>query len=117
MLQEAATRVAEVAFDCGVAPPEAERETFVSKYVESFQPGLMDVAFEWSRGLKTFAEIADMTDLFEGSIVRSLRRLVEFLDNLHNACVEVGESSLAEKFEEAHKSISRGIVHANSLYL
>ena len=117
MLHGAATRIAEVAFDCGVAPAEAEREDYVTKYVESFQPGLMDVAFEWSRGEKTFAEIADMTDMFEGSVVRSLRRLVELLDNLHSACVEVGESTLADKFDAARKSVARGIVYANSLYL
>ena len=54
----------------------------------------MDVAFEWSKGEKSFAEVCDMTDVFEGAVVRSLRRLVELLDNLHGCLEALGDGAM-----------------------
>lgn len=39
---------------------------------------MIDVTFEWANG-KTFAEICKISSLFEGSIIRCLRRLDELL--------------------------------------
>lgn len=61
-LQDAARRIAEVSVECRL-------EVKVDEYVESFWPFLMDVIYAWSKGA-SFAEICEMTDLFEGSIVR-----------------------------------------------
>uniref|UniRef100_A0A2P2MK78 ATP-dependent RNA helicase Ski2/MTR4 C-terminal domain-containing protein n=1 Tax=Rhizophora mucronata TaxID=61149 RepID=A0A2P2MK78_RHIMU len=41
----------------------------------------MDVIYCWSKGA-SFAEVIQMTDIFEGSIVRSARRLDEFLNQV-----------------------------------
>ncbi|KAJ9689228.1 hypothetical protein PVL29_014742 [Vitis rotundifolia] len=39
----------------------------------------MDVIYCWSKGA-TLAEVIQMTDIFEGGIIRSARRLYEFLN-------------------------------------
>ncbi|CAN0901306.1 DExH-box ATP-dependent RNA helicase DExH10 [Linum grandiflorum] len=109
-LQESARKIAEIQYECKL-------EINVDEYVDStVRPFLMDVIYCWSKGA-SFAEVIQMTDIFEGSIIRSARRLDEFLNQLRAAAQAVGETSLEEKFEAACKSLQRGIMFANSLYL
>ncbi|AQK90660.1 DExH-box ATP-dependent RNA helicase DExH10 [Zea mays] len=109
-LQEAARKIAEVQRECKL-------EVNVEEYVESTcRPYLMDVIYCWSRGA-TFAEVMEMTDIFEGSVIRLARRLDEFLNQLRAAAEAVGEVNLEKKFKNASESLRRGIMFSNSLYL
>ncbi|CAH8262066.1 unnamed protein product [Arabidopsis lyrata] len=109
-LQDSARKIAEIQHECKL-------EIDVEEYVEStIRPFLMDVIYSWSKGA-SFAEIIQMTDIFEGSIIRSARRLDEFLNQLRAAADAVGESSLESKFAATSESLRRGIMFANSLYL
>ncbi|XP_047320002.1 DExH-box ATP-dependent RNA helicase DExH10 [Impatiens glandulifera] len=109
-LQESARRIAEIQHECKL-------EINVDEYVEAaVKPFLMDVIYCWSKGA-SFAEIIQMTDIFEGSIIRLARRLDEFLNQLRGAAQAVGEVDLEKKFESASDSMRRGIMFANSLYL
>uniref|UniRef100_A0ACD6AHF9 Uncharacterized protein n=1 Tax=Avena sativa TaxID=4498 RepID=A0ACD6AHF9_AVESA len=64
-LQEAARKIAEVQRECKL-------DVNVEEYVESTcKPYLMDVIYCWSKG-STFGEVIEMTDIFEGSIIRLL---------------------------------------------
>ncbi|KAH6779236.1 RNA helicase [Perilla frutescens var. hirtella] len=109
-LQDSARRIAEIQRECKL-------EINVDEYVEaSIRPYLMDVIYCWSKGA-TFAEVIQMTDIFEGSIIRLARRLDEFLNQLKGAAHAVGEAGLEEKFIAASESLRRGIMFANSLYL
>jgi len=58
-----------------------------------------------------------LTDVFEGSIIRVIRRLEEMLRQLASASQAIGDMTLKEKFEESSKRIRRDIVFAASLYL
>merc|ERR1711976_993232 len=49
---------------CGLLEP-------VQDYVEQFNFGLVEVVFEWARGM-TFTEITQLTDVQEGVIVRTI---------------------------------------------
>lgn len=109
-LQDSARRIAEVQKECKL-------DVNVEEYVEStVRPYLMDVIYCWSKGA-SFAEVIQMTDIFEGSIIRSARRLDEFLNQLRAAANAVGETNLENKFAAASESLRRGIMFANSLYL
>ncbi|PIA43943.1 hypothetical protein AQUCO_01800177v1 [Aquilegia coerulea] len=109
-LQDSARRIAEIQLECKL-------EVNVDEYVEStVRPYLMDVIYCWSKGA-TFAEIIEMTDIFEGSIIRLARRLDEFLNQLCAAAHAVGEVDLEKKFAAGSESLRRGIMFANSLYL
>lgn len=109
-LQDSARRIAEIQHECKL-------EINVDEYVEaSIRPYLMDVIYCWSKGA-SFAEVIQMTDIFEGSIIRLARRLDEFLNQLKAAALAVGEVDLEKKFAAASESLRRGIMFANSLYL
>ncbi|KAL0333624.1 UNVERIFIED_CONTAM: DExH-box ATP-dependent RNA helicase DExH10 [Sesamum angustifolium] len=109
-LRESAKRIAEIQRECKL-------EVNVDEYVEaSIRPYLMDVIYCWSKG-SSFAEVIQMTDIFEGSIIRLARRLDEFLNQLKAAAHAVGEVDLENKFAAASESLRRGIMFANSLYL
>lgn len=109
-LQDSARRIAEIQHECKL-------EINIDEYVEStVRPYLMDVIYCWSKGA-SFADVIQMTDIFEGSIIRSARRLDEFLNQLRASAQAVGEVDLEKKFAAASESLRRGIMFANSLYL
>ncbi|KAH6559863.1 hypothetical protein BASA60_000428 [Batrachochytrium salamandrivorans] len=109
ILKETARRVARVSAESKLALDEHE-------YVESFRSDLMLVVFSWSQGAR-FADICRMTDVFEGSIIRSMRRLEELLRQMVCASKNIGNSDLEAKFSEGITKIKRDIVFAASLYL
>ena len=65
----------------------------------SFNPGLMEVVYSWSQGA-SFSQLCKMTDSFEGSIIRCIRRLEELLRQMCQASKAIGNSDLEKKYEE-----------------
>ncbi|XP_012168502.1 exosome RNA helicase MTR4 [Bombus affinis] len=108
-MQDLARRIAKVS-------TEANLELDENAYVEQFKPYLMDVVYAWCKGA-TFLQICKMTDIFEGSIIRCMRRSEEVLRQLCQAAKNIGNTDLENKFSEAIKLIKRDIVFAASLYL
>lgn len=108
-LQDTARTVAKVQLECKV---EIDVESFVS----SFRPDIMEAVYSWSKGSK-FYEIMEITQVFEGSLIRAIRRLEEILQQLILAAKSIGEVELEAKFEDAVSKIKRDIVFAASLYL
>merc|ERR1712135_69401 len=90
---------------------EAKFEIDEDEYVESFKTQLMDVVHAWCQG-KTFAEISEMTDTFEGSIIRCMRRLEELLREMCHAAKTIGNVQLENKFAEGIQLIKRDIIFA-----
>lgn len=76
-LQETARHVAEVSVDCKL-------DVDAEEYVQSFRPSLMDVVYAWSKGAP-FADVCRMTELFEGTIIRAVRRLHELMGQARTA--------------------------------
>jgi ATP-dependent RNA helicase DOB1 len=108
-LQETARRIAKVSIESKLGIDEEE-------YVKSFTPQLMDMVFAWCNGAK-FSQICKMTDIFEGSIIRAIRRLEELLRQMCVAAKSIGNTELENKFSEGISKIHRDIVFAASLYL
>ncbi|XP_015585297.1 exosome RNA helicase MTR4 [Cephus cinctus] len=108
-MQDLARRIAKVSTDAKLELDEAA-------YVDKFKPYLMDVMYAWCKGA-SFLQICKMTDIFEGSIIRCMRRLEEVLRQLCQAAKNIGNTDLENKFSEAIKIIKRDIVFAASLYL
>ena len=65
-LKETARMVAEVQKECKL-------EIEVDDFVDSFKPVLVEVVYHWSKGVH-FDEVCKKTDLFEGTVIRALRR-------------------------------------------
>src|SRR5579859_653418 len=102
-----ARRIAKVSQECKM--PVIEED-----YVQSFRPELMDVVYSWSRGAN-FMEICKKTDIYEGSLIRAFRLLVEVLRQMVQAAKAIGNTELENKFAAAITAIKRDIVFAPSL--
>lgn len=74
------------------------------------------VVYAWCQGAK-FADICNMTKVFEGSVIRVIRRLEELLRQLALAAKSIGNTELEAKFTDAIVAMKRDIVFAASLYL
>uniref|UniRef100_A0A3B4YMI3 SKI2 subunit of superkiller complex n=1 Tax=Seriola lalandi dorsalis TaxID=1841481 RepID=A0A3B4YMI3_SERLL len=103
-----AQRIGELQRDCGI-PQTAE------EFVGQFKFGLTEVVYCWARGMP-FAEIALLTDVQEGTVVRCIQRLDEVLKEVRQAARIVGDSVLGSKMERASLAIRRDIVFTASLY-
>lgn len=108
-MQDLARRIARVS-------AEAKLDIKEEDYVGQFKPFLMDVVYAWCKG-SSFLDICRMTDIFEGSIIRCMRRLEEVLRQLCQASKNIGNTDLENKFSEGIKLMKRDIVFAASLYL
>ncbi|KAK2763974.1 ATP-dependent RNA helicase mtr4 [Arachnomyces sp. PD_36] len=108
-IQNQARIIAKVSQESKLAVNEEE-------YVQSFKWELMEVIYEWANG-KSFAEICKMTEVYEGSLIRTFRRLEECLRQMGQAAKVMGNEELEQKFEEALTKVRRDIVAAQSLYL
>ena len=108
-LQELARRIATVSKECKI-------EIDVNDYVEQFEPSMMDVVYQWVNGSQ-FSEICKMTSIFEGTIIRCMRRLEELLRQLSQASKAIGNTELEQKFAQGILKIKRDIVFASSLYI
>ncbi|KAK0052105.1 superkiller viralicidic activity 2-like 2 isoform X1 [Biomphalaria pfeifferi] len=109
IMQDTAHRIARIS-------REAKLDLDEEVYVDSFRPHLMDVVNAWCNG-STFANICKMTDVFEGSIIRAMRRLEETLRQMVQASKAIGNTELENKFSEGIRQMKRDIVFAASLYL
>uniref|UniRef100_A0A8C2F800 SKI2 homolog, superkiller viralicidic activity 2-like n=1 Tax=Cyprinus carpio TaxID=7962 RepID=A0A8C2F800_CYPCA len=103
-----AQRIGELQRDCGIAQTAED-------FVAQFKFGLTEVVYCWARGMP-FAEIAQLTDVQEGTIVRCIQRLDEVLKEVRQAARIVGDSVLGSKMERASLAIRRDIVFTASLY-
>lgn len=108
-LQETARRIGQIKLD-------SKLPVDVEEYAAKFQPQMMDIVLAWCRGSK-FSDICKMTDIFEGSIIRVMRRLEELLRQLACAAKVIGNEQLEKKFTEGRTLLKRDIVFAASLYL
>lgn len=108
-LQEAARTVARAQIACKL---EVDEDQFVDKY----NPGMMEAVFAWCKGAK-FADVQKLTTTYEGTTIRTLRRLEELLRQLAVASKAVGNHELEAKFEKGSELIKRDIVFCSSLYL
>lgn len=108
-LQDVARRVAEMEKEC-------KMNVDPDQYVGQFQTSLLEVTYAWAKGAP-FSQICEMTEVFEGSIVRTIRRLEELMRQLASASKSIGNTELENKFADAINAVKRDIIFAPSLYL
>jgi ATP-dependent RNA helicase DOB1 len=108
-IQDIARRVATVASESNI-------DIDVQGYVAKFSSSLILVLYEWCQGA-SFADVCGNTHVFEGEIIRSMRREEEVLRQMVTAAKTIGNSELENKFAEGIIKLKRGIAFAASLYL
>lgn len=76
----------------------------------------MEAVFAWCKGVK-FVQVQELTGSFEGTTIRTLRRLEELIRQVAVAAKAIGNVELQTKFEKGSDLIKRDIVFCSSLYL
>lgn len=80
----------------------------------------MDVVHLWTQGAQ-FSQICKMTDAFEGSIIRCIRRLEELMRQMCQAAKAIGNTELENKFTDGELNMHNADTFAkriqNQLYL
>jgi ATP-dependent RNA helicase DOB1 len=62
---------------------------------------MMEITLKWCQGAK-FTEICEISEsIFEGTIIRCLRRLDELISQLVEAAKIIGNNELRDKFMES----------------
>jgi len=108
-LQEIAKTVVQMQISCNLDVDEDE-------FLNRFNPAMMEAVFAWCKGVK-FLDVQKLTDSFEGTTIRTLRRLEELVRQICSAAKAIGDHELEAKFEEGSKLLKRDIVFCSSLYL
>ncbi|KAI5287666.1 hypothetical protein KEM52_001476, partial [Ascosphaera acerosa] len=85
-------------------------------FVSTPRFSLVEVVYEWARGM-SFARITELTDVMEGTIVRTITRLDETCREVKSAARLVGDPSLYQKMQAAQDMIKRDVIFAASLYM
>ena len=84
---------------------------------ESGRPfGLVEVVHEWARGM-SFKNITGLTDVMEGTIIRTISRLDETCREVKNAARIIGDPELYQKMQTTQELIKRDITAVASLYV
>eukprot|EP00035_Acanthoeca_spectabilis_P008573 m.155667 g.155667 ORF g.155667 m.155667 type:complete len:1346 (+) comp14415_c0_seq3:153-4190(+) len=107
-IKRVARGIAETQQACGMDTP-------VDEYVRGLKFGLVEAVHAWASGVP-FAEITELTDVLEGSIVRCIVRLDETCRDVRNAARVIGDPVLYQKMVDGSDLIKRDIVFAASLY-
>lgn len=76
----------------------------------------MEAVFAWCKGAK-FVEVQKLTNTFEGTTIRTLRRLEELVRQISTAASAIGNHELETKFTQGSELVKRDIVFCSSLYL
>lgn len=77
---------------------------------------LCEAVLRWAEG-STFADIMKLTDLEEGDVTNSVKRLSELLKDAAHVADAVGNEELHANITEAMEIIKRDIIFNGSLYL
>ena len=86
---------------------------FKKKY---FNSSLVLIVYQWCEG-KSFSEICKMTSIMEGTIVRSMLRLIETLLEVKKIATIIENSQLEKQMDECVSLVKRDIVYTDSLYI
>ncbi len=116
-LRIACEKMTTIAMNLGQLQYEHGIQIVAKDYCEnSLKFGLVHVVYEWATGVP-FSNITELTEVQEGSIVRTIVRLDELCREVRNCSRIVGNPILYRKMEETSVAIKRDIVFASSLYV
>ena len=87
------------------------------KYIESFNDYYMLPIYKWINGMSFSDLIKEFDKLYEGSLIRVIRRVEEFTKNFVVTAQHIGDTNLQKKLEEMGIKIKRGLPFTASLYL
>jgi antiviral helicase SKI2 len=114
--QQAIIRISEKVNDFQIQYQVIQSSEDSNDFASQPRFGLAEVVYEWAKGM-SFNRITDLTDVMEGTIVRTITRLDETCREVKNAAKLVGDPTLHAKMQQAQELIKRDVIFAASLYM
>ena len=105
--------IADILEECKIFLGDDEKR----RYIESFNDNYMMPMYKWISGYKFDKLIAEYYTLYEGSLIRVIRRVEEFSKSFVTSVEHLGDYNLKKKLEEMEEKIKRDLPFASSLYL
>lgn len=115
-LVEAHNKIKEIAQDIATVMDKNELDVDVAEFVNKFKPTMMTVVLRWAKG-HSFTEVLAESTLFEGSVIRCIRRLEELLRQLACTSRNIGNLQMEHTFVSCINKLKKGIIFTSSLYL
>lgn len=116
-LAEIREKAADIALSAGILQKEAGLDVLPEEFlVSTLKFGLMEAVYRWALGVP-FSDICTLTDVMEGSIVRTIVRLDETCREFRDAARVMGNTALFELMEAASAAIKRDVCFSASLYV
>ena len=104
--------IADILEECKIYNAEGKK-----RYIEGFNDNYMVPIYKWISGYKFDKLIAEYYTLYEGNLIRVIRRVEEFSKNFESSVEHIGDYNLKKKLEEMQVKIKRDLPFAASLYL
>ena len=104
--------IADILEECKIFNSEGKK-----RYIDSFNDSYMMPIYKWISGDEFSKLIKEYYTLYEGNLIRIIRRVEEFTKNFETSVEHVGDYNLKKKLGEMHEKIKRGLPFASSLYL
>ena len=104
--------IADILEECKILNAEGKK-----RYIDNFNDNYMMPMYKWISGYKFSDLIKEYYTLYEGSLIRVIRRVEEFSKSFETSVEIIGDFNLKAKLGEMQKKIKRGLPFASSLYL
>ena len=104
--------IADIMEECKIFNPDGKK-----RYIDCFNDSYMMPMYKWICGDEFGKLIKEYYTLYEGNLIRIIRRVEEFTKNFETSVEHVGDYNLKKKLEEMQQKIKRGLPFASSLYL
>ncbi|GFE54854.1 DSHCT (NUC185) domain containing DEAD DEAH box helicase family protein [Babesia ovis] len=115
-LLEAYNNIQQIAKDIASVMVNNHLDVTIEDFMNKFKPSMMTVVLKWAKG-QSFAEVMQESTLFEGSVIRGVRRLEELLRQLACTSRSIGNLQMEQKFVTCINKLKKGIIFTSSLYL
>ena len=111
-IKKKAKYIGEILEECKILG-KGEKE----KYIESFNDIYMLPMYKWINGISFSELIKEYYTLYEGSLIRVIRRVEEFSKSFITSAQNIGDNNFQNKLEQMENKMKRGLPFTASLYL
>ena len=111
-IKEKAEYIGEILEECKIFAKDGKK-----KYIEGLNDSYMLPMYKWIKGFSFSELIKEYYTLYEGSLIRVIRRVEEFSKNFLTSAQNIGDYNLQNKLEQMENKIKRGLPFTASLYL
>ena len=111
-IKNKAEYIGEILEECKILEKDGKKN-----YIDSFNDIYMLPMYKWVNGISFSELIKEYYTLYEGSLIRVIRRVEEFSKSFITSAQNIGDNNLQSKLEQMENKMKRGLPFTASLYL